>query len=300
MKFAKLFPPSSQHHGEETCIIAEQQFKLSDVRFSNIPETAVPSAAFVDGGSAVLFSTPARAFGILKVAVVHTEGLKRTAIQVHEYLVSVTRIDGTYAVRSESLGNADERVSACLEGEFPAEVEMPEMLFDTLRTLAEWAAAPQGIVIHDGSLRTTNKLLQGRCSPHAHALAKTTSILTSMQRPLGMALLTLAPSGCWHASLIANTSCVRLHASAAHTFLLEGDATPEVLSLLRAWSADMSFPGYPYPLVLADQMARVTNNERDAWRMILKSDVEAAKVIDDEMKAQNAHDMLEHILYGRN
>jgi hypothetical protein len=300
MKFAKLFPPSKNSPHEETCTIGET-FRLQDLQFASIPETDVPSASFIDGGNAVLFSTPTRAFGILKIAIITTEGLKRKDIQVHEYLVSVTRTDGTYAVRSEPLANADPRVSACLEGEFPADVELPEMLFDTLRALAEYAVAPEGITIHDGSLRTTNKLLQQRCQPRdqAFALAKTTAVLTSMQRPLGMALLTRAPQGCWYTQLTNGTYCVRLHDRAAHTFLLEGkQISLQVLHLLRAWSADMSFPGYPYPLILADQMARVTNNERDAWKMILKSDTQAAKILDDEMKAQDAHAMLEHILYG--
>jgi hypothetical protein len=61
----------------------------------------------------------------------------------------------------------------------------------------------------------------------------------------------------------------------------------------------MAFLGYPYPLVLADQLGRVTNDERDMWRTILASDKAASQLIAAELHASNSHDVLEHILYGK-
>jgi hypothetical protein len=301
MDLKKLFPPSMQEAKDETCVIGEQQFRLDEVRFSSIAETALPDAVFIDGGSAALFSTPARCIGLIKVCAIHTAGLERKEIRLNQYLVSITANGRGFAVQSEPLGESSEEISRCLDGELIVPDATPEMLLDPLRTMAERAIAPQwGIVIHDGSFRTTNVLLQ-KCPPgtNASALSKTSGTVTSKQRPIGMALLTRAPKGAWHAHLAKGISCVRLHNHAAHTFLLEGNASAEVLSLLVAWSNDMTFPGYPYPLVLADQMARVTNNERDAWRIVLSNDENAMQILADELKASDAHAMLEHILYGR-
>jgi hypothetical protein len=300
MDLKRLFPPSAQNVKDETCVIGEHEFRLDEIEFLAIEKTAIPAATFIDGGSAVIFSTPARCIGIIKVCAVRTEGLQRKEILTHQYLVSITANGKDFFVQSEALGPSDERVAQRLNAaltELPDNTT-PELLLDPLRAMAERALAPEGIVIHDGSFRTTNPLLQ-RLAPGENtcALSKTSGIMTSKQRPIGMALLTRAPKGAWAAKLTQNIFCVRLNDRAAHTFILEG--CNEALPLLAAWSADMTFPGYPYPLVLADQMARVTNNERDAWRIVLSSDENAMKILADELKATDAHAMLEHILYGR-
>jgi hypothetical protein len=303
MRFAKLFPPGTADSKPETCTIADANVALDSIAFSTIPQQDIPDITFIDGGSAVLFSTPTRAFGIIKICEVRTKGLKRESVKLHQYLVSVTR-DGAFTIRSEPLAGADPAVSACLDGEIESPDATPEQLIDTLRALAERAIVPASLTVHDGSLRTTDPLLQ-RCAPSkdTFALAKSSAIITSRSRPLGVALLQRAPAGTWAAQLCDNTIktwAVRLHQRAAHVFLLEGTREePALLSALAAWSQDITFPGYPYPLVLADQLGRVTNNERDAWRLILRSDAQAAEVIADESRAQDAHAQLEHILYGR-
>ena len=300
MDLKRLFPPSSQTAKDETCIIGEHEFRLEEVEFLPITKQDIPSATFIDGGSASIFGTPARCIGIIKVCAVRTEGLQRKEIITHQYLVSITTNGDGFVVQSEALGPSDEYVGQVLNCEITGLREFtPEMLLDPLRAMAERALAPQGIVVHDGSFRTTNQLLQRLVvNKNACALSKTSGILTSKQRPIGMALLTRAPKGSWMAKLAPGISCVRLNDRAAHTFILEGNCD-DALPLLSAWSADMTFPGYPYPLVLADQMARVTNNERDAWRIVLSSDENAMKILADELKATDAHAMLEHILYGR-
>lgn len=301
MDFARLLPPTTDDGKPETCPLAGMP--LESLGFSAIEQGDIPDATFIDGGSAVLFSTPSRCFGLIKVVAIATSGMERKGIKAHQYIVSITANDGGFTVKNQPLSGADERISACLDCELkglPQETT-PAMLIDPLRTLAEHAIAPAGIVIHDGSLRTTNAVIQERCavSPGAIALAKTSGVLTSRNRPLGMALLRHAPAGAWICQLSDATHCVRLHPAASHVFLLEGDITPQALSLLAAWSKDLAFPGYPYPLQLADQLARVTNNERDAWRIILSSDKQAQEILNSEMRASDAHAMLEHILYGK-
>jgi hypothetical protein len=92
---------------------------------------------------------------------------------------------------------------------------------------------------------------------------------------------------------------VKLHPSAERPFMIE-HADNIALSLLHVWSDDSAMPGYPYPLVLVDQLARVTNEERDMLRAKLVSDKEFAAKVLPEMRSADAHDVLEHILYGKN
>jgi hypothetical protein len=300
MKFARLFPPGSDDPSVETCTLGSASLNISDVKFDEIPKAELPDATWVDGGSAVLFKTPSRAIGIVKVCQVKTQGLKRQEVQTHSYLVSITANGTSFLVCAESLSNPHESVTSCLNREIPKSglppETTPEMLLDPVRMLAE-RCITGGIVIYDGSTRTLHPFLQKHMRA-APAIAKTTSILTSKSRPIGVALLMRAPAGVWQAKLGENIVCVRLHASASHIFMVE-QATDEILSLLHAWSADMAFPGYPYPLVLADQLARVTNNERDAWKLILASDEDAAKILSGELRASDAHAVFEHILYGK-
>jgi hypothetical protein len=150
------------------------------------------------------------------------------------------------------------------------------------------------LIVHDGSTRIPIGLPLAK---NAIGIMKTNSILTSAHRPLPVALLERAPAGIWAAEL-EDTWCVRLHPRASHIFLVDGACDAAAIALLASWSDDAAFPGYPYPLVLADQLARVTNNERDAWRVLLKDDLAASHIIDEGLSS-DAHDMLEHILYGR-
>lgn len=297
MGFLKLFPAAAEDGNEEYFAINGTKKNIKEIQFSKLPQQEPAAATWVDGGSAVLFSTPSRCIGFLKFCTVKTQAMERKEVMVHSYLVSITRSNGSFVVRNQATKNPIDALDNALHLEIPLESDAtPEMLLDVVRQLAEQSLSTE-ITIHDGSSRSTHPYMQ-KHSKKMHAIAKTSDLVTSKSRPIGFALLQHAPAGIWYANLTDNMVAVRLHERASHIFLVE-QATPELLNLLQAWSADLAFPGYPYPLVLADQLARVTNNERDAWRAIIGSDAEAMKILSGEVKASNAHDVLEHILYGK-
>jgi hypothetical protein len=321
MDLSRLFPPVQDDGSSETCTIGTHRCDLSDVAFAQLPNATLPDATWVDGGSATLFSTPSRTIALVKIAQVHTSGLARTGQDIHIYLVSVTADTDTFLVRAQTLSNPHDAITAAFTRDIPhttlPDDSTPERVVDIVRTIAEHtiampassaadaavssvrfgAAASTALVIHDGSVRTQNGYLATQLRPQP-CIAKTTGVLTSKGRPLGLALLMRAPAGTWHARIADDIALARLHDRASHVFLVE-QPTPALLSLLRAWSADAAFPGYPYPLVLADQLARVTNNERDALRIVVASDETAMGIISGELPSSDAHDVLEHILYGK-
>src|SRR5690242_13435934 len=115
MKFAKLFPPSVQDGRDETCAIGSGVFNVKDVVFSVLPEIAVPTVTWVDGGSALLFGTPSRAIAVVKICAITTEGMMRKRTVTSTYLVSITAESDRFLVRSEGLSNGDERTTSCLQ-----------------------------------------------------------------------------------------------------------------------------------------------------------------------------------------
>lgn len=158
-------------------------------------------------------------------------------------------------------------------------------------------------VILDGTLEPTftgeEKYLQQLPSTIA-ALTKTSSLFTTSGNNPVVLLSKLAPSGCWSYFVdevrdpqnkqIHQTYFVKLHPQAKHTFRFEGNV--EILPLLVEQSQDAVFIGYPYGLILADKLARVSNEERNALRFnfLLRKE---NKEIMDYLQATNAHEILD-------
>ena len=67
----------------------------------------------------------------------------------------------------------------------------------------------------------------------------------------------------------------------------------DILSLLEDNSRDYSFPGYPYGLVKADQIARVSNHEKEYLRSKIMFSLGDDRQIAQCLKAMDAHDVLD-------
>lgn len=166
------------------------------------------------------------------------------------------------------------------------------------RRFAELALAKKifaDSVVLDGTLEATftgeEKHLQ-LLPPTTAALAKTSTLFTTSGNNPVVLLSKLAPSGCWSYFVENQTYFVRLHPQAKHVFRFEGNIG--VLPSLVEQSQDAVFIGYPYGLILADKLARVSNEERNALRMnfLLRKE---NKEIMDYLQATNAHEILDRI-----
>ncbi len=72
----------------------------------------------------------------------------------------------------------------------------------------------------------------------------------------------------------------------------------EIFSQLSVNSGDLGFPGYPYGLVDADDNARVRHEEKDAYRVMLLSEISRLGVSSKfmrHMQSMDAHDILDAI-----
>jgi len=166
------------------------------------------------------------------------------------------------------------------------------------RRFAELAIAREinaDYIVLDGTLETTFKNEEKYISKlpgNVCAIAKTSSLCTTLGNSPVILLNKLGPEGCWSYQLHEKTSFVKLHKDAKHVFRFEGDM--RILSYLLKNCTDALFLGYPYGLLLADTMARVSNAETKSFRIKFLLNKEN-KDIAEYIHSSNAHDILDNL-----
>ena len=148
-------------------------------------------------------------------------------------------------------------------------------------------------ILMDGTLEPTLKneekyLLHLPAS--VSALAKTCSLFTTSGNNPIVLLNKMAGKGCWKYHVENKTYFVKLHEKAKHVFRFEGNAG--VLPHLVHNSRDALFLGYPYGLIVADQLARVSNEEKKSLRMNFLLRKENKEIL-EYLNATNAHEILD-------
>jgi NurA-like 5'-3' nuclease len=88
----------------------------------------------------------------------------------------------------------------------------------------------------------------------------------------------------------------RLHENSKYVFKLDfnNEISEEILDLLAENSKDPVFLGYPYGFVLADKLARVSNEEANYVRAKFISKIKNEDLL-RYLNALNAHDVLDKI-----
>jgi len=124
------------------------------------------------------------------------------------------------------------------------------------------------------------------------ALAKTSSLFTTQGNNPLVLFSKICPDGCWSYHLQDNTHFVKLNDRAKHVFRFEGKK--ELLSLLLTNAEDALFLGYPYGLIFADRMARVSNQEKDQFKMKFLLNKENKELL-SYLNSSNAHEILDSI-----
>ena len=112
-----------------------------------------------------------------------------------------------------------------------------------------------------------------------------------------------------HAAMIY---IIKLHESSNHLFRFEiskkqaqkmnDSQITDVMSNLASNSNDISFPGYPYGLIDADDNARVKGNETDAYKIMILSEISSRglwNTFHRYMHSSDAHDILNSLKGGK-
>ncbi len=149
-------------------------------------------------------------------------------------------------------------------------------------------------VLLDGTLEPTYKQEEkylAKLPSSVSALAKTCSLFTTCGNSPVVLLQKLSPfQQCWQYHIEENSYFVKLHPRAKHIFRFSGNAF--ILPLLLEQSTDPLFLGYPYGLILADQLGRVSNSEKNSLKMNLLLRDENREIV-EYLNSMNAHDILD-------
>ncbi len=278
--------------GERISFPDESGVLFSQTNFRRITKADTGGRiAFVDGGQGTLTATADTALCLLRSACTIMRG-KRTQNAIrNEFTVKVMAQPGpAYAAQILQTGESftfearDSRMLVLGEPAGPVEAasvvrRQKEIVIakECLRFLE-----PGDMIVLDGTLETRwedeQQLLMelvheaGRRNILTTALRKKSSLLTESGRSAVEMLYENGPACPWlyfplrkrgRAELIA----LKLHASSHMAFFLEvaesgGTADyARVAGCLAANSCDLALPGYPYGLICADRLARVSNSE---------------------------------------
>ncbi len=307
-------------------IVAENYVPLSAgslASFSSSP----PVLLFVDGGNAPVFDAPeARVEYVRLHAVAYAGAAKKTFSEGVEGFVLVKNdlVDGKPVIVAKGHGGLafslllrpdDEELTLGNE-RVPLEraANLARFALECEYAAAFAKESSCNVVVRDGPLLGRNrheqvaleKLRDELASRRIvlAGLAKTSGLLTADGRGAGQAVLQRGPSSPWLYPLGVDSkiflSLVKLHEKSSYAFRLDVDGDErlarDVAAQLLPLSADPVFFGYPYPLVEADRLARVSNRDVELLSMRFRADAGARwKDLERLSRGNDAHGVLDRI-----
>ncbi len=276
-------------HIKQSLIIKEDDFimvnnvsyKINKENYSKIESKFGKTIAYIDGGQAEIINGGNFCLSFIRVvAVVFDYNVKREIRD--EFYIFATKNTATIF----PLGD---RIIA----DFTVEEELTNIP-NIARRCAELAMANKleaDYKLLDGTLELRHDEEKKHYSEGLSALAKSSSLFTASGNSPIVILNKLGPEGTWKYKLNTNTSFVKLHPNAKHLFRFEGK---DCTSYLIENSKDALFLGYPYGLILADKLARISNEEKKSLQMKFLLNNKNKEIM-QYLSAQNAHEILDSL-----
>ena len=290
-----------------------QGIPLSPDRFQTIlPRQG--AIGYVDGGSSELLAASNLSLQKIRLAgVVFERTRKMTKKEEFDMLIQLegnqwkvtcfpeNRFSGMQIdLYDASLREGNARVKASKVGETVrrlAELDFVKRFAKSVKT---------DVLVLDGSLEPsfTGEIffLDALKDLPCIGLSKTSQIITKNGLDMGSALKKEGVwwyHPVWKSDASFGTGFVRLHAKATHVFRVDFWKNQDVtqsISCLADQSQDPAFLGYPYGLIVADQLARIRQEERDFLLMRLKTEAGSAwSQIEQCVRSLNAHSVLDAI-----
>lgn len=274
-----------------------------------LPRSAASSkkVAFIDGGQAEIVAAGNFCLSFIRVGAVFFRGDTTIKHAKHEFYLFVKARYAANDVLYESMifpvgegmpidlkdlsiSSTDSSIRVGLERAPITAVSRMARRFAELQLAASVHA---DYVLLDGTLEPTLKNEEkylSLLSPSVSALAKTCSLFTASGNNPAIMLGKMAGKGCWMYPVENKTYFVKLQEQAKHVFRFEGN--PEILPYLLPNSRDALFLGYPYGLILADQLARVSKEEKNSLRMNFLLRKENKEIL-QYLNTSNAHEILD-------
>ena len=298
---------------------------LDKTKFVLIPSsTDLRTISFIDGGNAPILTTPIHHCHLCRVASVTFIGKTRKDGRRTTFCLLARAGEDTIHIKAYGMHLDLPEISLHdNELRMGKHAVSPPTALALARGIAERSFAatlaptlkPGSIIVLDGNLapgthpalkETLNNLI-ALCKTYNHTLiacSKTTTAITDAGESAPCALQRLALPGILSFPLEAEEGIyrtfARLHPLSRYWFLLESPRPIELstMSHLAMASSDMAFPGYPYGLIVADQLARVSNQEQATASLILTSKAYTKdRSVSHAISGSNAHEILDQMQY---
>jgi len=297
---------------EDQIIFNNKLLRIDQNNFSSITSSQESKTiAFIDGGQAEIISAGNFCLSFIRIGAEIFEKNKRIGSEKREfYLLTKARwvkdelfyenkifpVIGIKMVREEDLfiSSNDQSIKSGIERAAISKISNVARRFAEL-SLATEIQHKFDFVVLDGTLEKTfsnEEIYLSRIKENVSSLAKSSSLFTVQGNSPVILLNKICSLGAWSYFLENKSYFVKLHEKAKHIFRFEGNQ--KVLPFLINNSNDALFLGYPYGLILVDQFARVSNEEKNSLKMnfLLKAE---NKEIAEYLNSSNAHDILDNL-----
>ncbi|MBN1386283.1 DNA double-strand break repair nuclease NurA [Candidatus Woesearchaeota archaeon] len=295
--------------------------RIDNANFRTIEKiTGKEISCFVDGGNLDIIRSNSINLQLVRACGAVFEGNVRKDIIKEEFFVLTrTEIEGEdmrYIAKCYGTFNEefifDAYEPTLREGNFRVEIskigETVRRYFEVIFMSKIIERIPgMAYLVRDGKLRAEIVGEEKHCSTLLSradekgiilaGVAKTNSIITDHGIPASSALIKRAPPGRWQYLLESgriSSHMAKLNENSRHVLYVE--STDDAFSMLAENSSDAAFPGYPYGLVMADRMARVSFNEGEYYKTRLMAEMgKDWERIKDMMTTRDAHDILDNM-----
>lgn len=300
------------------------------------PSNSSKRIAFVDGGNAEIISSANFSVNLIRVSYVVYQNNKKANSKKFEFLAFVHSVSKNNEIYyNVSFFNAKNTIEldeisfssydrTLMIGISKADISS---VSNAIRRFAELKLAKlvadgkkADIIVLDGNLQSTltneDTYLSGlyeSCDKNSvvlSALSKTTALFTDNGNLLSAVLANISSIPAWLYYPIADINShkhkaevffVRLNKNSKHIFRFEifniqKMKAEETINELACNCIDPIFMGYPYGLIEADKIARVSNQERESLKTMLLLELRN-KNIEKYLSSVNAHEILDKISF---
>lgn len=276
---------------------------------------------FIDGGNTEIFSSLNFNLSFIRIASCTYENNKLKEMKKEEHLILITtevenntlyykpKLFTSEFELVKELQKIDAKDPSISNGIIYGDISK---VVDITRRLLEIEFSEKidcKNIILDGNLKSENELIKEALKDkNIYALSKTNRLFTNNGDALTVYLnkksKELNKNKWFYYPLIIpiqdepNITIAKLHESSKYIFKIEfnKEFNPEILNLLSKNSIDPVFLGYPYGLVMVDKIARVTNNEKEYFKIKYLSKMKNQEELTQYLNTINAHEILDNIL----
>lgn len=292
--------------------------------------------AFIDGGNAEIIGSANFSMNLIRAAIAIYRNNRKITAKKSEILAFVKAVNENNEIHFKSTffnANNDMEMGEISFSSFDRTLMLGvnraeiSSVANAIRRLAELKMARYAsdskladIIVLDGNLQCTftnegsyMNDLQNSCRKNdvvLSGLSKTTSLFTENGNLLSAVLSRLGNYTSWsyypivdikNQSHKAEMFFVKLHDKSKHAFRFEifneqKEEAEQVINEIASNCCDPIFLGYPYGLVEADRIARISNQEKESLKTMLLVKLRN-KNIEKYLNAVNAHEILDRISF---